>query len=143
MATNAEGDLMPTINVIFDDLDLLVGTPLPRNTEKLTDLLAFVKGEAESVEGEELAIEIKDGNILIDGEIAKEPPLLLEIYYYNRGKFGQEDLKVTVPKGSFYVLGDNSASSRDSRFWGFVPKENLVGKAFLVYWPINRIKMIN
>lgn len=62
MATNAKGDLMPTINVIFNDLDDLVGTPLPRNSEKLTDLLAFVKGEVESVEGEELAIEIKDGN---------------------------------------------------------------------------------
>jgi phenylalanyl-tRNA synthetase beta chain len=62
MVTNAEGDLMPTITVIFDDLELLVGQKLPRNSEKLTDLLAFVKGEVESVEGKELAIEIKDGN---------------------------------------------------------------------------------
>ena len=53
---------MPTINVLFNDLELLIGQSLPRDREELTDLLAFVKGEVESLEGQELSIEIKDGN---------------------------------------------------------------------------------
>lgn len=53
---------MPTINVLFKDLESLIGDNLPRNIDKLTSLLTFVKGEVASFEGEELSIEIKDGN---------------------------------------------------------------------------------
>ncbi|MDP1854133.1 MAG: signal peptidase I [Candidatus Omnitrophota bacterium] len=59
-------------------------------------------------------------------------------YYYNRGDYGQMNNPVTVPEGQYYVLGDNSASSNDSRYWGFVPKENLIGKIYKIYWPLNR-----
>jgi signal peptidase I len=42
---------------------------------------------------------------------------------------------VTVPAGSYFALGDNSANSLDSRYWGFVPWRNVVGKGLFVYWP--------
>jgi signal peptidase I len=42
--------------------------------------------------------------------------------------------EVTVPPGTMFVLGDNRDESLDSRYWGFVPLENVVGKPFLVYW---------
>jgi len=53
---------MPTIEVLFDDLQRLLGMKLPQEVNELDDILSFVKGEVESLEGQELSIEIKDGN---------------------------------------------------------------------------------
>jgi len=86
-------------------------------------------------------VEIKNGTIFIN-----DKPLLdatfSQRYYYNRGEYAQEGKRIVVPRNSFFVLGDNSASSQDSRYWGFVPRKNILGKAILVYWPPNRIRII-
>jgi signal peptidase I len=42
--------------------------------------------------------------------------------------------QVVVPEGHYFALGDNRDSSLDSRYWGFVPRENIIGKPLLVYW---------
>lgn len=86
-------------------------------------------------------VEIKDGVILInDKPIAEDS--FSKRFYYNRGDFGNEGQKITVPADSYFMLGDNSASSQDSRYWGFVPHENILGKAFIIYWPLNRVRII-
>jgi signal peptidase I len=46
---------------------------------------------------------------------------------------------ITIPRGDYYVMGDNRPNSEDSRFWGPVPKAWIIGKAFLTYWPPDRI----
>lgn len=86
-------------------------------------------------------VEIRDGDIYIDGKLWADPRIA-KIYYYNRGQYGQEGEAVKVPEGSVYVLGDNSASSHDSRFWGFVPVENIIGRAELIYWPLPRLRVL-
>ena len=86
-------------------------------------------------------IEIKDGKIYINTK-EFDHPSIKNIYYYNRGDFGLIGQKVIVPENSYYVLGDNSRSSKDSRYWGFVDDKYLIGKAFLIYWPLNRIRII-
>ena len=87
-------------------------------------------------------LEIKDGGVYINSRPINNPSTTRPIYYYNRGDYGKVGEPITVPKGSYYALGDNSASSRDSRYWGFVPKKNLIGKAVLIYWPIHRMRLI-
>ena len=86
-------------------------------------------------------VEIKDGKILINGRTPEEP-FFKGVYYYNAGDYGQEGKVIKVPPDSYFALGDNSANSRDSRYWGFIPKKNLVGKAVLIYWPLYRTKLI-
>jgi signal peptidase I len=46
---------------------------------------------------------------------------------------------VMVPEGHYFVLGDNSSNSSDSRAWGFVPAKNVLGRAFFCFWPLERI----
>jgi signal peptidase I len=46
---------------------------------------------------------------------------------------------ITVPRGEYYMMGDNRPDSEDSRFWGPVPRGWIIGKAFLTYWPPDRI----
>jgi len=87
------------------------------------------------------AVEIKGGSIYINDRPAPEA-IFNQIYYYNRGQLALSGQKMLVPADSYFVLGDNSATSKDSRYWGFVPKNNLLGKAIIVYWPLQRIKLI-
>lgn len=49
----------------------------------------------------------------------------------------------TVPEGQIFVLGDNRNQSSDSHSWGFVPDENVVGRALVVYWPLENFKLLN
>jgi len=86
-------------------------------------------------------VEIKNGTIYINDQPLLDP-LFSSRYYYNRGIYAQEGQKIVVPADNFFVLGDNSASSQDSRYWGFVPRKNILGEAVLIYWPPQRIRII-
>ncbi|MFH1094191.1 MAG: signal peptidase I [Candidatus Omnitrophota bacterium] len=86
-------------------------------------------------------IKIKNGRILIDGQEINNQEINAN-FYYNRGEYGGVDQVINVPADAFYALGDNSANSRDSRYWGFVPEKNLIGKAILIYWPPYRVRLI-
>jgi len=86
-------------------------------------------------------VEIKNGSIYVNDAPLLDP-VFNQRYYYNRGDFSPEGAKIAVPKDNYFVLGDNSASSKDSRYWGFVPKSNILGKAYVIYWPLTRIRLI-
>ncbi|MFA5158964.1 MAG: signal peptidase I [Candidatus Omnitrophota bacterium] len=89
------------------------------------------------------AIEIRKGVLLVDGKPMTDSPFSRNIYYnVEDWMFGKSGQVIRVPEGHYFALGDNSAHSADSRQWGFVPKKDLVGKAFMIWWPPKRIRLI-
>ncbi|MEI6832175.1 MAG: signal peptidase I [Candidatus Omnitrophota bacterium] len=147
--TLVEGDLILVNKFIYGAKVPFLNSWLPAvRTPKRGDVIVFIYPEEKKKDfikrlvglpGE--TVEIKGGSIYINDKPAPEP-VFNQIYYYNRGDFGAEGQKITIPKDNYFVLGDNSASSKDSRYWGFVPKANLLGKALIIYWPLNRIRQI-
>ncbi len=85
-------------------------------------------------------VEIRDMRLWINGRPLTEPPVFRQMNYYNRGPYGEAGKPIKVPPGCYFFLGDNSASSRDSRYWGFLPESQIIGRAFLIYWPPKRIR---
>jgi signal peptidase I len=69
---------------------------------------------------------ITDGKVYVNGQLVVEPYLVVST---NRGG------DWTVPDGQLFVMGDNRNNSSDSRSWGFVPLENIIGRAELIYLP--------
>ena len=59
-------------------------------------------------------------------------------YSFGRDYLATPDKPYVVPQDGYFAMGDNSYNSYDSRYWGGVPEENLVGRGFIVYWPFNR-----
>lgn len=71
-------------------------------------------------------IEIRDGWVWVDGYRLEEPYLASQTSHMGSWTLGADE---------YFVLGDNRANSSDSRSWGPLPRKNLVGKAWLCYWP--------
>ncbi len=80
-------------------------------------------------------IEIKDKMLFINGHKVKWPTI--ETPEYTQGQFGVEE-PYKVLENCFFVLGDNTANSNDSRFFGPIPLSDLIGKAYKIYWPLSR-----
>lgn len=80
-------------------------------------------------------VSIAETHVIVNGHEIEEPYIVNE-YSFESGEW-------QVPPGSLFVLGDNRKHSSDSQEWGFVPLENLVGKALMRYWPLNRIDIVS
>jgi len=87
-------------------------------------------------------VEIRDGLIFVNGQSLEGRPIFQANRYYTQGPYGETGRVYRVPEKSFYVLGDNSLSSHDSRFWGFVPEHLVIGEAICIFWPLNRWRIL-
>ena len=90
-------------------------------------------------------LEIVDNTLLVNGEPRDE----VEAFGRNAAKEGEyggyinhtllaEGRKLKIPDDKFVALGDNSANSLDSRYWGFVPDKSVIGKAIFIYYPFTK-----
>jgi len=87
-------------------------------------------------------VSIKDGYVYLNGNKLDESAYLKQGIETYGGTFLGDSQEVTVTEGSYFVLGDNRNYSSDSREWGFVAKENIIGESFFVYWPLNTIGFV-
>ncbi len=81
-------------------------------------------------------VEFKDGGIYVNGELLRDGPFAHREYVSYDDGLAATGKPYNVPAGNFFVAGDNSARSLDSRFQGPIPNENLIGKARKKYWPV-------
>jgi len=79
-------------------------------------------------------IEVRGNMVYVNGNAIKEPYIAAEPSY--NGSW-------LVPVSELFVLGDNRNQSSDSHAWGFVPWANIVGKALIIYWPLDQLKTLS
>lgn len=76
-------------------------------------------------------VEVKGGRVYVNDQALREQYIEEEPEY----SYGP----VTVPEDNYLVLGDNRNNSYDSHYWGFVPRNNIIGRAIVRFWPLNRV----
>ncbi|MGH2761897.1 MAG: signal peptidase I [Thermoleophilaceae bacterium] len=103
----------------------------PEPTDERSDT-NFIK-RVVAVEGDRLSI--RRGRVFIDGRAQREPYARLDASC----PICRLPEPITIPEDHYFMMGDNRGASADSREWGPVPKDWIIGQAFATYWPIDRI----
>ena len=123
---------------------------LPVTTIKRRDVIVFKYPEEPDrdfikrvigLPGERL--EVREKKVYVNGNALDEPyahyslpaaPIPSEFHEVTSFDVRDRYRPVTVPANHFFVMGDNRDNSQDSRYWGFLPRENVKGKALIIYW---------
>ncbi len=129
------GDIMVfrcPYNPSIDFIKRVIG--LPGDRISYIDKTLYVNGQKASQQFVKNTTDLDDGGSIIDVTLKEEDFLGIKHAIYQMQDHPNDDVKeFVVPKGMYYVMGDNRDGSADSRYWGFVPDENIVGKAKLIW----------
>ena len=103
--------------------------PKPKPEEADTNFIKRI------VAGPGDTLSVKNGHPVVNGEVAQED----FIRPCGGGGPCNLDKQITIPPDHYFMMGDNRGASDDSRFWGPVPRDWIIGQAFVTYWPPNRV----
>ncbi len=106
--------------------------PAPTRTKADTNFIKRI------VAGPGDKIAIVGGHVILNGERQQEP-------FINPCSGGDQcnfPTAITIPKDHYFMMGDNRGASDDSRYWGPVPREWIIGNAFATYWPPKKIGVL-
>ncbi len=140
-SSSMEPTLLPGDRVLVSKLNYRFREP------RREDVIVFVAPERGQSEEQQdfikrivgtpgMEIEVENGRLIVDGKLKKEDFTRPD---HQNSRFGP----FTVPLDSVFVMGDNRANSKDSRFFGPVDDDSIIGKAFVIYWPPDRIGLLN
>jgi signal peptidase I len=143
-------------NPSLDYIKRVMGTP--GDTIAYRDKQLFVNGEAVPItpesdfqyaEGGLNHISVKrfsetlgghTHDILVNPELSPvQPGSVRQFPYRENCRYDRTEFECKVPEGHYFLMGDNRDSS-DSRYWGFVPSDHIVGKAFLIWWNLEALE---
>jgi signal peptidase I len=112
--------------------DVVVFMPPVSDTDEFIKRVIGLPGER---------IMIKEGHIFINGKLLPESYIAGNVVTTG-GPFLTENKEYEVPAGEYFVMGDNRPNSSDSRYWGPITQKMMTGRAWIVYWPINIMGVI-
>ena len=113
--------------------DIVVFTPPPEAVKVLeADLETLFVKRVIGLPGQ--TVEVRAGKVWVNQQRLAEEYVGVPIGY----QWGPE----LVPLQAYFVLGDNRNASGDSHVWGFLPRENIIGEAYKIYWPIERVRSL-
>ena len=119
------------IDPSIDFIKRIIG--MPGDVIEIRDNQVFINGQPVKITRIEKAKE--DGFTKIVDEETLPEGVKYKVQFYEEAFFSIRDFgPVVVPPGHYFVMGDNRDNSEDSRYWGFLPRENIVGKAFVIYF---------
>jgi signal peptidase I len=116
------------------DVIVFNAPPATQNTDK--DYIKRIIG----VPGD--TVSVKDGNVYLNGKLLDESNYLKSDVKTYGAAFLRDGDTVKVPQGQYFVMGDNRMYSSDSREWGFITRDEVIGGSLLVYWPITQMRFI-
>lgn len=133
-----DGDYIITNKISFDFSNPVRGEVIilknPRDTSQ--DFIKRVIG----LPGEQ--IEVAGGHVYINGKVLAEP-YLPQGLQTDGGQFLPEGEVFNIPEGQYFVMGDNRPASSDSREWGTVARNLVIGQAWFRYWPPQKVELIS
>jgi signal peptidase I len=109
--------------------------PCPEGTQDRSDE-NFIK---RIVAGPGDTLSIRDGHPVVNGVEDKDEDYILPC---GGGPICNLSDEITIPPDQYFMMGDNRGRSDDSRYWGPVPRDWIIGEAFFTYWPPNRIGLL-
>lgn len=133
---NGEHVLTNLITLRLDDPkqgDIVVFTA-PKDDEK-----DFIK-RIIAIPGDRISLQ--NNQIYVNGTLLDQSMFLASDAQTFGGSFLSEGKEVTVPNGYYFVMGDNRPYSSDSREWGFVKRDEIIGKSMFVYWPPGKLRWV-